>query len=73
MVHGLLTSIVVKFVVSELIGVGDFYFQFESAVGALPDSNWPISKQLDHAVSTIKINVKIILDAKAEAEVAKKV
>ncbi len=47
--------------------------QFEVAVGSLPDPNWPVAKQLDHAVETIKKNVKLIMDAKAEAQVAKKV
>ena len=33
----------------------------------MPDSNLPIAQQLDAAVTTIKRNVKLILDAKAEA------
>ena len=41
--------------------------EFDQAVGALPDSSWPVSTQLDAAVRTIKTNVKTILDAKAEA------
>jgi len=47
--------------------------QFEEAVGTLPDPNWPVPKQLEHAVDTIKQNIKIILDGKAEVEHYKKV
>ena len=47
--------------------------RFEEAVNSLPDPNWPVSKQLEHAITTIKNNVKIIMDAKGEAEVYKKV
>ena len=47
--------------------------QFEQAVSSLPDPNWPVAKQLEHAISTIKGNVKVIMDAKGEAQVYKKV
>jgi hypothetical protein len=47
--------------------------QFEEAVGTLPDPSWPVAQQLDHAVTTIKRNVKIILDTRAEIEMHKKV
>ncbi len=47
--------------------------QFDQAVGALPNPDWPVSQQLEHAVSTIKKNVKLVMDAKAEAAVFKKV
>ncbi len=47
--------------------------QFDQAVGALPNPDWPVSQQLEHAVSTIKKNVKLVMDAKAEASVFKKV
>ncbi len=52
---------------------GYILFQFESAVGALPDPAWPVPKQLEHAVTTIKSNVKIILDSKAELAILRKV
>ena len=42
-------------------------------MGALPDPSWPVAQQLDHAVTTIKRNVKLILDTKAEMEHYKKV
>lgn len=41
---------------------------FEEAIGSLPDGSWPIAQQLDHAVMTIKRNVKLILDNKAQTE-----
>ena len=40
-------------------------------MGALPDTSWPVAKQLDHAVTTIKRNVKLIIDTKAQSEVTK--
>ena len=47
--------------------------QFETAVGALPDKNLPIAEQLDIAVTTIKSNMKSMLDAKAQEAFFKKV
>lgn len=46
--------------------------KFEQAVNSLPDPDWPVPKQLEHAISTIKNNVKTIMDAKGQAEVYKK-
>jgi hypothetical protein len=51
----------------------DFFDQFEEAVGRLPDTSIPVAQQLDEAVTTIKRNVKIILDSKAQTELLKKV
>lgn len=42
-------------------------------MGSLPDPSWPVAQQLDHAVTTIKRNVKLILDTKAEMEMYKAV
>ena len=42
-------------------------------MGALPDPHWPVSQQLEHAVTTIKRNVKLVMDSKAEAAVFKQV
>ena len=50
-----------------------FLLQFDEAVGALPDPNWPVSQQLEHAVTIIKRNVKLVMDSKAEAAVFKRV
>jgi len=47
--------------------------QFEEAVGCLPDASVPVAEQLEQAVTTIKRNVKLILDTKAQMEVCKKV
>ena len=47
--------------------------QFEEAVGCLPDTSFPVAEQLEQAVTTIKRNVKLILDTKAQMEVCKKV
>ena len=47
--------------------------EFDQAVGSLPDSSWPVPRQLEAAVTTIKSNVKTILDAKAEVAHYKKV
>jgi len=46
--------------------------QFEDAIGTLPDSSLPIIQQLDHAVTTIRRNVKIIIDTKSQMHVYKK-
>ncbi|XP_071113169.1 centrosomal protein of 290 kDa-like [Haliotis cracherodii] len=51
--------------VEEIVGAAS---RFEQAVGSLPDSNLPISSQLEQAISTIKGNVKTILDTKAESK-----
>ena len=40
--------------------------EFDQAVGAMPDSTLPIPQQLESAVQTIRKNVKLILDAKAQ-------
>ncbi|KAJ8314697.1 hypothetical protein KUTeg_006847 [Tegillarca granosa] len=45
--------------------------QFEAALGALPDAKLPLSKQLEQAVTTIKVNVKTILDTQAESKILK--
>jgi len=42
-------------------------------VGRLPDSKLPISSQLEQAISTIKANVRIILDTQAESKALKQV
>ena len=42
-------------------------------MGALPDPSWPVARQLEEAVATIKKNVKLILDSKAEVAAVKKV
>ena len=47
--------------------------QFEHAVGALPDPSLPVPQQLEIAVTTIRNNVKLVLDARAESAFAKKV
>lgn len=47
--------------------------QFESAVGAIPDTSLPVAEQLEQATTTIKRNVKLILDARAETQASKKV
>lgn len=47
--------------------------QFESAVGSLPDKNLPVAEQLDIAVTTIKSNVKSVLDSRAQEAFMKKV
>jgi len=39
----------------------------------LPDTSFPVAEQLEQAVTTIKRNVKLILDTKAQMEVFKKV
>ena len=64
-----MTAIGILWLVSVHVCVG----QFEEAVGALPDPSWPVAQQLDHAVTTIKRNVKLILDTKAEMEHYKQV
>ncbi|XP_053396760.1 centrosomal protein of 290 kDa-like [Mercenaria mercenaria] len=42
--------------------------KFEEAVGRLPDSKLPVANQLEQAISTIKSNVRIILDTQAESK-----
>ncbi|KAK3096658.1 hypothetical protein FSP39_002154 [Pinctada imbricata] len=46
--------------------------KFEEAVGSLPDSKLPVANQLEQAISTIKSNVKIILETQAESKALKK-
>jgi hypothetical protein len=48
-------------------------FQFEEAVGRLPDSKLPVANQLEQAISTIKSNVRVILDTQADSKRLKKV
>jgi hypothetical protein len=48
-------------------------FQFEQALGSLPDSKLPVANQLEQAITTIKSNVKVILDIQGENKVLKKV
>ena len=50
-----------------------YFLQFEEAVGSLPDSKLPVANQLEQAISTIKKNVKIILDTQAESKHLKEV
>ncbi|XP_055888045.1 centrosomal protein of 290 kDa-like [Biomphalaria glabrata] len=40
--------------------------KFELAVGSLPSAKLPVANQLEQAISTIKGNVKVILDTQAE-------
>ncbi|CAL1542937.1 unnamed protein product [Lymnaea stagnalis] len=40
--------------------------KFEQAIGSLPNAKLPVANQLEQAISTIKGNVKIILDTQAE-------
>lgn len=47
--------------------------QFEQALGSLPDSRLPVANQLEQAITTIKSNVKVILDIQGENKVLKKV
>ncbi|KAL4233575.1 hypothetical protein ACF0H5_008256 [Mactra antiquata] len=42
--------------------------KFEEAVGSLPDSKLPVANQLEQAISTIKANVRVILDTQAESK-----
>lgn len=51
----------------------DFFLQFEEAVGKLPDTKLPVANQLEQAISTIKANVRIILDTQAESKRLKQV
>ena len=48
-------------------------FQFEQAIGSLPDAKLPVANQLEQAISTIKTNVKVILDTQAENKALKTV
>ena len=50
-----------------------FLPQFEQALGSLPDSRLPVANQLEQAITTIKSNVKVILDIQGENKVLKKV
>jgi len=47
--------------------------QFEEAVGKLPDNKLPVASQLEQAISTIKANVRIILDTQADSKRLKQV
>ncbi|XP_055954901.1 centrosomal protein of 290 kDa [Patella vulgata] len=42
--------------------------QFEEALGNLPDAKLPVANQLEQAITTIRSNVKIILDTQAESK-----
>ncbi|WAR07060.1 CE290-like protein [Mya arenaria] len=42
--------------------------KFEEAVGSLPDSKLPVANQLEQAISTIKSNVRVILDTQADSK-----
>ena len=44
---------------SEIAGAAS---KFEQAIGALPNAKLPVANQLEQAISTIKGNVKVILD-----------
>uniref|UniRef100_K1PYW1 Centrosomal protein of 290kDa coiled-coil region domain-containing protein n=1 Tax=Magallana gigas TaxID=29159 RepID=K1PYW1_MAGGI len=46
--------------------------KFEQALGSLPDSRLPVANQLEQAITTIKSNVKVILDIQGENKVLKK-
>ncbi|XP_061195068.1 centrosomal protein of 290 kDa-like isoform X3 [Saccostrea echinata] len=46
--------------------------KFEQALGSLPDSKLPVANQLEQAITTIKSNVKVILDIQGENKVLKK-
>ncbi|XP_071137463.1 centrosomal protein of 290 kDa-like isoform X1 [Mytilus edulis] len=46
--------------------------KFEQALGSLPDHKLPVANQLEEAITTIKSNVKIILDTQAESKVLRK-
>lgn len=48
-------------------------WQFEQAIGALPNVQLPVANQLEQAIATIKGNVKIILDTQAENKTLKAV
>ncbi|KAH9503689.1 hypothetical protein Btru_067161 [Bulinus truncatus] len=45
--------------------------KFEQAIGALPNTKLPVANQLEQAISTIKGNVKLILDTQAENKTLK--
>ncbi|KAK7503000.1 hypothetical protein BaRGS_00005626, partial [Batillaria attramentaria] len=45
--------------------------RFEQAIGGLPDAKLPVANQLEQAISTIKNNVKLILDTQAENKALK--
>ncbi|XP_059169831.1 centrosomal protein of 290 kDa-like [Physella acuta] len=45
--------------------------KFEQAIGALPNAKLPVANQLEQAISTIKSNVKVILDTQAENKAVK--
>ncbi|OWF51997.1 centrosomal protein of 290 kDa-like [Mizuhopecten yessoensis] len=55
--------------VSQIAGAAS---KFEEAVGTLPDAKLPVANQLEEAISTIRGNVKIILDTQAENKALKK-
>jgi hypothetical protein len=50
-----------------------FSCQFEQAIGGLPDAKLPVANQLEEAITTIKTNVKVILDTQAENKALKAV
>ncbi|GFR72659.1 centrosomal protein of 290 kDa [Elysia marginata] len=45
--------------------------KFEAAISALPNAKLPVANQLEQAISTIKGNVKVILDTQAENKAMK--
>ncbi|GFO27236.1 centrosomal protein of 290 kda-like, partial [Plakobranchus ocellatus] len=45
--------------------------KFEAAISALPNAKLPVANQLEQAISTIKGNVKVILDTQAENKAVK--
>ncbi|XP_070190390.1 centrosomal protein of 290 kDa-like [Littorina saxatilis] len=45
--------------------------RFEQALGSLPDAKLPVANQLEQAISTIKTNVKVILDTQANSKALK--
>ncbi|KAJ8031477.1 hypothetical protein HOLleu_24675 [Holothuria leucospilota] len=46
--------------------MADAAMKFEEATGSLPDPSLPVASQLEHAIRTIKIHIKTILDFKEE-------
>ncbi|XP_071826754.1 centrosomal protein of 290 kDa-like isoform X2 [Apostichopus japonicus] len=46
--------------------MADAAHRFEEATGSLPDPSLPVASQLEHAIRTIKIHIKTILDFKEE-------
>ncbi|CAH1800117.1 unnamed protein product [Owenia fusiformis] len=52
--------------------IADAASKFEEAAGQLPDPSLPVANQLDHAIGTIKKNIRTILETQAESKAMKK-